>query len=124
MEAGGAANIKFFNGGEGVPFYDFFSTREEVPPILLIFEEKLMGDWVSQSSRPQAPGRGLEGGRRSGLTPSGSFSRKEQEGRFLEPGKEEPGGVGGVEVVQEERWEEMRPRRGYIFKNNSRDIDC
>ena len=85
-----------------------FSTREEVPPILLIFEEKLMGDWVSQSSRPQAPGRGLEGGRRSGLTPSGSFSRKEQEGRFLEPGKEEPGGVGGVEVVQEERWEEMR----------------
>ena len=70
--------------------------------------EKQTGDWVSQSSRPVTPGRGLEGGRRSGLTPPGSFSRKEQEGRFLEPGKEEPGGVGGVEVVQEERWEEMR----------------
>ena len=82
-------------------------TRKEVPPTLFLLEEKLEGDWGSQSSRP-APTNGLEGGRRSGLTPPGSFSRKEQEGRFSEPGKEEPGGVGGVEVVQEERWEEMR----------------
>ena len=29
-------------------------------------------------------------------------------GEVDETGKEEPGGVGGVEVVQEERWEEMR----------------
>ena len=49
------------------------STREEVPPILLFLVEKQTGDWVSQSSRPVAPGRGLEGGRRSGLTPPRSF---------------------------------------------------
>ena len=49
-------------------------------------------------------------------------------GEVDETGKEEPGGVGGVEVVQEERWEEMRGMLclgGVIFfKNNSRDIDC
>ena len=27
-----------------------FATREEVPPTLLFLEEKLVGDWVSQST--------------------------------------------------------------------------
>ena len=31
VEAGGAANIKFFNGGEGVPFYDFCHQRGGPP---------------------------------------------------------------------------------------------
>ena len=54
--------------------------------------------------------------------------KKRARGEVLEPGKEEPGGVGGVEVVQEERWEEMRgtlwPGGDTFLKNNSRDIDC
>ena len=50
-----------------------FSTREEVPPIRLFFERKRTGDWVSQSTHPEAPGRGLAGGRWSGLTPPTNF---------------------------------------------------
>ena len=50
-----------------------FSTREEVPPIRLLFGRKRTGDWVSQSTHPEAPGRGLAGGRWSGLTPPTSF---------------------------------------------------
>ena len=44
-------------------------TREEVPPTLLSLEGKLEGLGLSPSSRPVAPGRGLEGGRRIGTTP-------------------------------------------------------
>ena len=51
----------------------FFSTMEEVPPILLFFGKKRTGDWVSQSTHPEAPGRGLAGGRWSGLTPPTNF---------------------------------------------------
>ena len=46
-----------------------FITREEVPPILLFLEGKLEGLGFSSSSRPIAPGRGLEVGRRTGQTP-------------------------------------------------------
>ena len=50
-----------------------FSTREEVPPIRLFLGKKRTGDWASQSAHPEAPGRGLAGGRWSGLTPPISF---------------------------------------------------
>ena len=46
-----------------------YITREEVPPTLLSLEGKLEGLGFSSSSRPVAPGRGLEGGRRIGPTP-------------------------------------------------------
>ena len=69
-----------------------FATREEVPPIQLVFEEKKMGDWVSQSSRPKAPGRGLEGGRRSGLTPPKKLLVMKEEGRLLNPARRSLGG--------------------------------
>ena len=51
----------------------FFSTREEVPPIRLFLGKKRTGDWASQSAHPEAPGRGLAGGRWSGLTPPTNF---------------------------------------------------
>ena len=61
-------------GGEGgQSVNNVFSTMEEVPPILLFFGRKGTGDWVSQSTHPEAPGRGLAGGRWSGLTPPISF---------------------------------------------------
>ena len=46
-----------------------FNTRVEVPPTLLSLEGKLEGLGLSPSSRPVAPGRGLEGGRRIGTAP-------------------------------------------------------
>ena len=50
-----------------------FSTREEVPPIRLFLGKKRTGDWASQSAHPEAPGRGLAGGRWIGLVPPTSF---------------------------------------------------
>ena len=44
-------------------------SREEVPPTLFFFGEKLDGHWVAQSTRLVAPSRGLEGGRWSGVAP-------------------------------------------------------
>ena len=62
------SRFESFGGGLGV-LSSIYITREEVPPTLLFFEGKLEGHWVSQLARPKAPGRGLEGGRSSGMTP-------------------------------------------------------
>ena len=59
--------------GPGAVNNNVFSTREEVPPIRLFFGRKRTGDWVSQLTHPEAPGRGLAGGRWSGLTPPTNF---------------------------------------------------
>ena len=72
----GSRSVKIVNCGEErvvSVINNVFSTREEVPPILLFFGKKRTGDWVSQSTHPEAPGRGLAGGRWSGLTPPTNF---------------------------------------------------
>ena len=66
--------------------------REEVPPTLFFFGEKLDGHRVSQSSRPAAPCRELEGGRRSGLTPPKKLLVMKEEGRLLNPARRSLGG--------------------------------
>ena len=52
---------------------------------------------MSQSSRPVAPCRELEGGRRSGLTPPKKLLVVEERGEVVKPSEEELGGVGGAE---------------------------
>ena len=84
--------------GLGVNVY---ITREEVPPTLFFFGEKLDGHRVSQSSRPVAPCRELEGGRRSGLTPPKKLLVVEERGEVVKPSEEELGGVGGAEGEEE-----------------------
>ena len=66
--------------------------REEVPPTLFFFGEKLDGHWVAQSTRLVAPSRGLEGGRWSGLTPPKKLLVMKEEGRLLNPARRSLGG--------------------------------
>ena len=95
----GSRLVKIVNGEEelGVSVINNdFSTREEVPPIRLFLGKKRTGDWASQSAHPEAPGRGLAGGRWSGLTPPKKLLVVEGRGEVVKPSEEELGGVGGA----------------------------
>ena len=86
-----------------------FSTREEVPPILLFCEEKMEGDWVSQSSRP------VGGWQEEWAHPTRILLVIRARGEVVKTGKEEPGGVGGEEEGGDEREGERDAPEGIFF---------
>ena len=75
--------------------------------------EKQTGDWVSQSSRP------VGGWQEEWAHPTRKLLMIRARGEVDEPGKEEPGGVGGEEEGGDEREEGRYAPEGIFFKNIS-----